>query len=102
MRLRNRRGEVDAKWHAHVAIDRATFSELVAWFTDQACRRSAAELAARLYELPFEPYAPVRRQLLMLHRAVCKARRARGLPELPVEVLPMRRRVVRPFDVLTA
>jgi hypothetical protein len=94
---RTRDGRADPKWHAHVAIHRTTFRELLAWFTDQACRRSAAELAAHLYDLPYEPYAPVRRQLLMLHRAICKARRVAGLSELPIEALPMRRRVVRPF-----
>jgi hypothetical protein len=49
------------------------------------------------YQVPFEPYAPVRRQLLRIWRAVNLARRKAGYQPVPVEVLPLRRRIVRPF-----
>jgi hypothetical protein len=48
--------------------------------------------------LPFEPYAPVRSQLLCILRAVNRARAAAGLPEVPRTCLRLRRRVVRPFE----
>ena len=50
------------------------------------------------YELPFEPYAPIRRQLLNLWRSVNHARKTAGFTPLPVEVLPLRRRIVKPFN----
>ena len=49
------------------------------------------------YELPFEPYAPVRRQLLNLLRAVNLVRKQAGYRPVPVEVVPLRRRIVTPF-----
>lgn len=49
------------------------------------------------YDLPFEPYAPIRRQMLMLLRAVNAARKRAGFRAVPTEVLPLRRRIVKPF-----
>jgi len=56
------------------------------------------ELAKANYSLPVESYAAIRRQLLVLLREVNRYRKSLGKSTLPVEVLPMRRRVVRPFD----
>lgn len=47
--------------------------------------------------IPFEPYAPVRRQLLNILRAVNRVRQAAGFESVPVSALRLRRRVVRPF-----
>ena len=49
------------------------------------------------YELPFEPYAPIRRQLLNLFREVNRVRMRAGFGMIPVEVVPLRRRIVKPF-----
>lgn len=97
---RTRDGRPDEKWHSHVAIDRPQFLELRAWFSEIARRESTHRMALAFYNLPIAPYAPVRRQLLLLHREVNRVRKKAGKPQLPVEVLPMRRRVVRPFDDL--
>jgi len=94
---RTRSGEPDAKWHAHVEIERRRYLELKARFLDLATHRSVDNLALAFYRLPFEPYAPVRRQLLNILRAVNRARRKAGFQPVPVEVLPLRRRIVRPF-----
>ena len=51
------------------------------------------------YEFPFEPYAPVRRQLLNIFRAVNGKRKEAGFSRLAVEVLPLRRRIVKPFGL---
>jgi hypothetical protein len=56
-----------------------------------------AKLIAKYWIEP--PYAPIRRQFLNLLRAVNRARKAAGFELLPKEVLPLRRRVVRPFDL---
>ena len=94
---RTRAGEVDPKWHAHVEVEREKYKELRDYFLDLAVHRSAKNLAMAFYDLPFEPYAPVRRQFLNILRAVNRARKKAGYELLPVEVLPLRRRVVRPF-----
>lgn len=96
---RTRQGERDALWHAHVAIERRRYLELKAWLLDRAVHRSVEHLALEFYRLPYEPYAPVRRQLLNLWRAVNRRRRQAGFQPVPVEVLPLKRRIVRPFDV---
>lgn len=95
---RTRKGEVDAAWHAHVEIERETYKEWRDYFVDLATHRSVNNLALAFYGMPFEPYAPVRRQLLNIQRAVNEVRKTAGFDPLPKEALPMRRRVVRPFD----
>ncbi len=94
---RTRSGAPDAKWHAHVEIERGRYLELKSWLLDMASHRSVERLAMDFYRLPFEPYAPVRRQMLNLLRAVNRVRRQAGYRPVPVEVLPLRRRIVRPF-----
>lgn len=96
---RTRDGKPDEKWHAHVEIERQRYLDLKAKFLDSATRTDPRQLAGAFYELPVEPYAPIRRQLLMLLRAVNKQRTGSGRNPLPIETLPLRRRVVRPFAV---
>jgi hypothetical protein len=99
---RDRSGRPDDKWHAHVEIERSRYLELKAYFLDAATQRSVSSLALAFYQLPFEPYAPVRRQMLNLWRAVNRARRKAGYEPVPIEVLPLRRRIVRPFGNASA
>lgn len=94
---RTKSGQPDYKWHAHVEIERQRYLEIKAWFLDLAVHRSAEHIALAFYRLPFEPYAPVRRQMLNILRAVNAARKQAGFRQIPTEVLPLRRRVVRPF-----
>ena len=79
-------------------IDRQRYSEIKAWFEDYSLRRNAEWLAERLCRIPFEPYAPVRRQQLNILRSVNRRRKAAGLEQIPATVLRTRRRVVKPFD----
>ena len=83
---------------SRVQIDKEWYSGLKAYLLDIALHRSAAGLAAELYNLPFEPYAPVRRQLLNLIRHINQRRKAAGLEPIGFDVLRYRRRIVRPFD----
>lgn len=94
---RTRSGEVDLRWHAHVSIDRPAYLNLRADFLDLATRRKADALALSFYQLPFERYAPVRRQLLMLLRRVNEIRKRAGYSPVTKDVLCLRRRIVRPF-----
>jgi hypothetical protein len=94
---RTRAGAADHNWHAHVRMDRRQYLDCRAWFYEWATRASVAELSQAFSTLPVAAYAPVRRQLLLIHRAVNRRRNASDQPIVPVEVLPLRRRVVRPF-----
>jgi hypothetical protein len=68
--------------HAHVRIELTTFQELLAYFSGLAIRRSIEQLAAGITRLPFEPYAPVGRQLLTILKRVNERRKAAGLDTL--------------------
>lgn len=94
---RMRSGEKDHSWHAHVEIERRRYLELKSRFLDLATHRSAENLALEFYRIPYEPYAPIRRQLLNLWRAVNRTRCQAGFLPVPVEAIPLRRRIVRPF-----
>jgi hypothetical protein len=88
---------VDNKFHVRVRIGRDRHTDLKALFLELATRRTPDQLAAMLYNLPFEPYAPVRQQLLNLLRLINKKRKAAGLATLPPKCLRYRRRIVKPF-----
>lgn len=92
-----RAGKHDPTWHAHVRMDRRQYLDCRAWLLEWATRMKAEELGRAFATLPVAAYAPVRRQLLLIHRAVNRLRSANGQSAVPVEVLPLRRRVVRPF-----
>lgn len=85
-------------YRVHVRIEEETFKTLVAEFEQIAHRGSVNEIATRLYELPFEGYAPVRRQLCQILRSINRLRKHHSLGDLPKDVLPFRRRNLRPFD----
>ncbi len=87
----------DGRLHSHVRVDRKAYIELLAWFVERAARDATGALTKALYNLPYEPYAPVRRQYLTLLRRINEVRVRHGRGRLPVEVLPLRRRIVRPF-----
>lgn len=91
-------GKPDAHWHSHVEIDRQWYKRYKAWFHDMAVRESTERLALEFYRFPFEPYAPIRRQMLLLLRLVNSVRKRAGLEQLPYAILPLRRRIVRPFE----
>jgi hypothetical protein len=74
----------DEKWHSHVSIERRQYLALKAWFAELATRQSAKGLAVAFYQLPVVPYAPVRRQLLMMLREVNRVRKKSG--KVPVAV----------------
>lgn len=94
---RMRGGGADPNWHAHVRMDRQQYLDCRAWFSEWATRCSVDELSRAFATLPVAAYAPVRRQLLLIHRTVNRLRVAARQPPVPVEILPLRRRVVKPF-----
>jgi hypothetical protein len=76
-----------------VRIERNEYLDLKAYFRGLALRRPSAAIADELGALPYEPYAPVRRQLLGLLGAVNRARREAGLDRVPVSCLRLRRQI---------
>jgi hypothetical protein len=81
---------------SHVRLDSERYRELKAYFLERATHRTAATLGDELRSLPFEPYAPVRRQLFIILRAVNRVRRAAGFQPVPWTAL--RLRIVKPFE----
>lgn len=90
---------VDGRYRVRVMIAREQFRDLLAHFLDLATHRSPEFLGKALFTLPFEPYAPIRRQLLRLLRTVNQKRAAMGYEKLSTEVLRYRRTIVKPFGV---
>ena len=81
-----------------VRIERDEYRGLKAYFHGLALRRPVETLADELASLPFEPYAPVRRQMLGLLGTVNRARRAAGRDVVPLTCLRLRRRIVPVFE----
>lgn len=88
----------DGRMHPSVRIHPNEYGKLRAYLLELARRRSVENLSAVFAALPFEPYAPVRRQLLNLLRIVNRARKEAGFEPVPTSALRLRRRVVRPFE----
>jgi hypothetical protein len=88
---------VDGRYRVRVQIARAHYREFKAYLLDRA-RYPAEVLGRDFFTLPFEPYAPVRKQLLTILGAVNHARKSAGETPLPYSVLRYRRRIVRPFE----
>lgn len=84
--------------HAHVRIEQEQYKLVKSYLLDLAVRRSAESLEGVFRDLPFEPYAPVRRQLLNILRGVNQARKVAGFRPVRGESLRLRRRIVKPFE----
>ena len=84
-------------YHASARIDQKRYRRLKVYLTDLAPRRSAEHMIEEFRMLHFEPYAPIRRQLLNLLRAVNRVRKQAGLEPVPDDCLRLKRRIYRPF-----
>ena len=89
----------DGKYHSHVRIDKDTYPDLKAYFVYLAKHRKADTIIEEFWRLPFEPYAPIRRQLFDILRAVNRVRKPRGFSKIPHSAaIRMKRRMVKPFE----
>ena len=84
--------------YAHVEIERRRYLELKARFLELAVHRSSEALEKVLWNLPFEPYAPIRKQLLRLLKSVNDKRAAMGYEKLSPNCIRYRREIVKPFE----
>lgn len=83
--------------HSHVRIEMNEYRRLRAHFLDIAVRRNRANLESEFLSVKFQPYAPVRRQLINIWRAVNRTRKEAGYELLGIECIRMRRLIVSPF-----
>jgi hypothetical protein len=83
--------------HPHVRIEHKEYLMLKEHFLKIALRHRPERVAWEFRALPFEPYAPVRRQLLAIFRAVNDRRKRAGLEPLDKGCVRLRRKVYRPF-----
>jgi hypothetical protein len=93
-----RRG-IDRKWHASVRIHPVEYNQLKNHLVDMATCRSVQSMCREFQRIPFEPYAPVRRQLLNILRAANRVRRRSGYESVPVAAIRMGRRPVKVFEI---
>lgn len=84
-------GVASPKWHAHVRIDDDTYRRLRDRFVDLAVHRTADTLGHEFARIPFARYAPIRRQLLNILRAVNERRKQQGYELVPHSTLKLRR-----------
>ena len=91
-------GGAAPKWHACVRIDPTTYQQLKSYFLMRASHRSVKNLTEDFQRIPFARYAPVRRQLLNIHRAVNQTRHQAGFEPVPVSSLALRRKITQPFE----
>jgi len=90
-------GGASIKWHAHVRIDDDTYRQLRDHLLDLATHRSAENLAREFARIPFARYAPIRRQLLNILRAVNERRKQHNFELLNHSVLKLRRTPVQVY-----
>ncbi len=88
----------DGRYRVRVTINREAYRNLRAHLLDIATHRSADTLRWEFWNPPYEPYAPIRKQLLNLLRLVNAKRAALGYEKLSSDCIRYRRRIVRPFD----
>lgn len=86
--------------HACVRIEPGEFQRAKAYFEDLATKRTVEQLGHELRNIGWLPYAPVRKQLLYLLRAVNRKRAAAGLSGVSHLWLNFERRIVSPFGRL--
>lgn len=83
--------------HAHVRIDLPRYQQLKSYLVDLAKHRRRETVEAQFAQLPYVPYAPIRRQLLNIYRAANRARRAAGFAALSKWCIRLERRNVKVF-----
>jgi hypothetical protein len=90
--------EKDTKKRVRIQISKARYRELKAELLLHARNRSEEWYRMRFYHVGFEPYAPIRQQLLELLRLVNKARGTHGLKKIAPDCIRYHRKPVKVFE----
>lgn len=88
----------DNRYRVHVQIGKESYRLLEAQLLDLATHRTADKLKWMFWNQPFEPYAPIRRQLLSLLKSVNLKRVSIGYERLQFDSIRYRRQIVKPFE----
>jgi len=83
--------------HVQVRIDDETYRQLKAHYVGLALRRTKETLISEFYAAPFEPYAPIRRQMFNILREVNRVRKVAGFEQIPSSAIWLKRRILSPF-----
>ncbi len=104
--LKREAGETEARpdhrYRVRVSIHREAYRNLRAHLLEIATHRTAEKLRWEFWNSPFEPYAPIRKQLLNLLRLVNDKRAALGYEKLTPDCIRYRRQIVKPFSGMEA
>ena len=90
-------GRASRRLRASVRLCDRVYLELKSELLDVATHRSAEALAARIFRLPYQPYAPVYRQILAIVKAVNVRRNMAGGGEVPLSCVRFRRVLPKHF-----
>jgi hypothetical protein len=93
-----RRSKGGGSWHPSVRIEKNEYRLLKKQLVKASTELSVKKLIRVFRGLPFEPYAPVRQQLLSLLRLVNARRKTASLSLLPLRAVRYRRRSVKRFQ----
>lgn len=100
--LKKQEGEetasADGRYRSRVMIGREAFRNLAGGILDHATHRSVETLRWEFWNQPFEPYAPIRKQLLKVLQAVNAKRSAMGYEKLKPDCIRYSRNIVKPFE----
>ncbi|TWU49430.1 hypothetical protein [Rubripirellula reticaptiva] len=91
----------DTKRRVRVQISKSEFKELKGEFLRHARTRSEDWYRLKFYHSGFEPYAPIRKQLLDLLRMVNAARAPHGLPKIKPDCIRYRIEPVKVFEAVS-
>jgi hypothetical protein len=92
--------ERDMKWHVRVQLDAETYEGLKAYFLNIATSRQADFVAREFMELSYQPYRPIREQVLATLRAVNRQRQLAGYQRIPFSVVRYTRRITKVFPAV--
>ena len=84
--------------HALVRIERGEYRRLKSHFLEIGVHRSASDLQASIFRLPYMPYRAVYRQLCRLVWEMNRRRKQAGFEPVRVSCVRRLRKVVRPFE----
>ena len=100
--LKKQEGEetasADGRYRSRVTIGREAFRNLASGLLEHATHRTVETLRWEFWNQPFEPYAPIRKQLLKVLQAVNAKRSAMGYEKLKPDCIRYSRNIVKPFD----
>ncbi len=92
-----RRGR-DGKFHVQVRIEDSEYKEIRDYLVEMAGRRKFGWCVNQVWNIPYEPYKPVRKQMKTIVRQMNRVRKLRRQEQIPEKFIPWKRKIVKPFE----